>query len=140
SAATLIRFWSGNFTVQLFAYNRLDLQNLVNLTNIVVQVGLIVLLFTLLGPDLALIGGAYLVGAVVASGVSIVLARRVCPYLRVSISAFDRTRLKEISGMGGWVVVDQAGYLLLSQVDLIIVNLFFGAVMAGEYAIALQWV
>lgn len=140
SAATLIRFWSGNFTVQLFAYNRLDLQNLVNLTNIVVQVGLIVLLFTLLGPDLALIGGAYLVGAIVASAVSIVLARRVCPYLRVSVGAFDRTKLKEISGMGGWVVVDQTGYLLLSQVDLIIVNLFFGAVMAGEYAIALQWV
>jgi membrane protein EpsK len=140
SAALLIRFWSGNFTVQLFAYNRLDLQNLVNLTNIVVQVGLIVLLFTFLGPDLALIGGAYLAGAVVASGVSIVLARRVCPYLRVSISAFDRTRLKEISGMGGWVVVDQTGYLLLSQIDLIIVNLLFGAIMAGEYAIALQWV
>jgi len=140
SAALLIRFWSGNFTVQLFAYNRLDLQNLVNLTNLIVQVGLIVVLFTLLGPDLALIGGAYLAGAVVASGVSIVLARRICSYLRVSIGAFDRTKLKEISGMGGWVVVDQTGYLLLSQVDLIIVNLLFGAIMAGEYAIALQWV
>ncbi|MCM2465815.1 oligosaccharide flippase family protein [Methanoculleus oceani] len=140
SAALLIRFWSGNFTVQLFAYNRLDLQNLVNLTNLTVQVGLIVLLFTLFGPDLSLIGGAYLAGAVVASVVSIVLARRVCPYLRISISAFDRTKLKEISGMGGWVVVDQTGYLLLSQVDLIVVNLLFGALMAGEYAIALQWV
>lgn len=139
SAALLIRFWSGNFTVQLFAYNRLDLQNLVNLTNLTVQVGLIVLLFTLFGPDLALIGGAYLAGAVVASGVSIVLARRVCPYLRVSISAFDRTRLKEISGMGGWVVIDQIGHLFLFQIDLIVVNMLFGATMAGEYAIALQW-
>lgn len=140
SVALLTRFWSGNFTVQLFAYNRLDLQNLVNLTNLLVQVGLIVLLFTLLGPDLSLIGGAYLAGAVVASVVSIVLARRICPHLRPSFGAFDRTRLKEISGMGGWVIVDQTGYLLLSQVDLIIVNLLFGAVMAGEYAIALQWV
>jgi O-antigen/teichoic acid export membrane protein len=86
SAAFLIRSWSGNFTVQLFAYNRLDLQNLVNLTNLIVQTGLIVLLFTLFGPDLALIGGAYLAGAVMASGVAIVLARRVCPYLRVSIA------------------------------------------------------
>ena len=59
SAAFLIRSWSGNFTVQLFAYNRLDLQNLVNLTNLIVQTGLIVLLFTLLGPDLGLVGGAY---------------------------------------------------------------------------------
>lgn len=139
SAATLIRFWSGNFTVQLFAYNRLDLQNVVNVTNIVVQVGLIVSLFTLLGPDLALIGGAYLVGAVVASVVSIVLARRVCPYLQISKRSFDRTKLKEISGMGGWVVIDQLGSLLLFQIDLIVVNLLFGATLAGEYAIALQW-
>ncbi|NLA39425.1 MAG: polysaccharide biosynthesis protein, partial [Methanomicrobiales archaeon] len=82
STATLIRFWSGNYTVQLFAYNRLDLQNLVNATNIVVQVGFIILLFTLFGPDLALIGVAYLAGAVVASAISIILAHRVCPYLR----------------------------------------------------------
>ncbi len=38
-AAFLLRSWSGNFTVQLFAYNRLDLQNLVNLTNLIVQTG-----------------------------------------------------------------------------------------------------
>ena len=139
STATLIRFWSGNYTVQLFAYNRLDLQNLVNLTNIVVQVGLIVFFFTFLGPDLVLIGGAYLIGAVVASAVSIILAHRICPYLRVSIGAFDRTRLREISGMGGWVVVDQIGHLFLFQIDLIVVNLLFGATSAGEYAIALQW-
>ena len=30
SMAFLIRSWSGNFTVQLFAFNRLDLQNIVN--------------------------------------------------------------------------------------------------------------
>jgi membrane protein EpsK len=42
----LIRSWTGNFTVQLFAYNRLDLQNLVDITNVIVQTGVIVLLFT----------------------------------------------------------------------------------------------
>ncbi|WP_214041490.1 oligosaccharide flippase family protein [Methanoculleus sp.] len=140
SAAFLIRSWSGNFTVQLFAYNRLDLQNLVNITNIVVQTGLIVLLFTFFGPDLALVGGAYLAGAVVASGVSIVLARRVCPYLRVSIGSFDRTRVNDLCGMGWWVVINQIGSLLFLQIDLIVVNLLFGATSAGEYAIALQWV
>lgn len=139
SAGFLIRSWSGNFTVQLFAYNRLDLQNLVNLTNFIVQTGLIVLLFTLLGPDLALVGGAHLVGAVVASGVSIVLARRVCPHLRILIRSFDRRRVRDLCGMGWWVVVEQIGALLFLQIDLIVVNLLFGAASAGEYAIALQW-
>ncbi|HOB19052.1 MAG TPA: oligosaccharide flippase family protein [Candidatus Methanoculleus thermohydrogenotrophicum] len=140
SAAFLIRSWSGNFTVQLFAYNRLDLQNLVNLTNLIVQTGLIVLLFTLLGPDLGLVGGAYLAGAIVASGVAIVLARRVCPYLRISIRSFDRRRVRDLCGMGWWVVINQIGSLLFLQIDLIVVNLLFGATSAGEYAIALQWV
>lgn len=139
SAGFLVRAWSGNFTVQLFAYNRLDLQNLVNLTNLIVQTGLIILLFTLFSPDLALVGVAHLTGAVVASGVSIILARRVCPNLSISIRAFDRRKVKDLGGMGGWVVISGIGSLLFIQIDLIVVNLLFGATSAGEYAIVLQW-
>jgi O-antigen/teichoic acid export membrane protein len=139
SASFLIRAWSGNFTVQLFAYNRLDLQNLVNFTNLIVQTGLIVLLFTLFGPDLALIGGAHLTGAVVASVVSSALARRICPHLRVSIRSFDCRRVKDLCGTGWWLVIDQMGFLFLFQIDIIVVNMLFGATSAGEYAIALQW-
>jgi len=139
SAAFLIRAWSGNFTVQLFAYNRLDLQNLVNLTNLIVQTGLIVLLFTFPGPSLALIGWAYLAGAMTASVISFILARRICPYLLISISSFDRRKVRDLCGLGGWVVIDQIGTLFLFQIDLIVVNLLFGETLAGEYAIALQW-
>ena len=136
----LIRFWTGNFTVQLFAYNRLDLQNLVNLVNLIVQTGLIVLSFSIFGPGLALVGGAYLAGAIIASGVSIILSRQMCPHLSISISAFDRTKLKDLCGMGWWVVINQIGSMLLLSIDLIVVNLLFGATSAGKYAIALQWV
>ncbi len=138
-ATFLIRSWSGNFTVQLFAFNRLDLQNIVNLVNLVVQTGLIVILFTILGPDLALIGGAYLIGAIVASMVSIVFARRICPYLQISIHSFDRARIRDLGGMGWWVMVDQMGTLFLFQIDLIVANMLFGETVSGGYAIALQW-
>lgn len=140
SVAFLIRSWSGSFTVQLFAFNRLDLQNIVNIVNILVQTGLIVLLFTIFGPDLALVGGAYLIGAIAASAVSIAFARRVCPHLRISISSFDRSRVRDLGGMGWWVVINEIGSLLFLQIDLIVVNLLFGDTSAGEYAIALQWV
>lgn len=140
SMAFLIRSWSGNFTVQLFAFNRLDLQNIVNIVNILVQTGLIVILFTIFGPDLAMVGGAYLIGAIVASLVSITFARRVCPQLRISIRSFDRSKIRDLGGMGWWVVVNQIGSLLFLQIDLIVVNLLFGDTSAGEYAIALQWV
>lgn len=139
-SAFFIRTWSGNFTVQLFAYNRLDLQNIVNTINILFQVGLIVLFFTLFEPNLNLIGFAYLGGSVIASCVSIIFARRVCPHLRISFSSCDWSRLREIGGLGWWVIVNQIGALIFLQIDLILVNLIFGATAGGEYAIALQWV
>ena len=37
SAAVLIRSWSGNFTVSLFAHNRLDLINLLNITSYLIS-------------------------------------------------------------------------------------------------------
>jgi O-antigen/teichoic acid export membrane protein len=139
SIAFFIRSLNGIFTVQLFAYNRLDLINIVNIINFLVQVGLIVLLFGLQGPSLEFIGSAYIGGAIVASIVAIILAKRVCPFLHLSLSSFDRSRVSELGKMGGWLFIDQIGALLLLQIDLIIVNIFFGATSTGEYAIVYQW-
>ncbi len=138
-SAFLLRAWSGNFTVQLFAYNRLDLQNIVNLVNLLVQTGLILLFFFFRGPDLALVGVAYFIGSLAASLLSIVLARRVSHHLRISLHAFDRSRVRDLCGMGWWVSVGYIGGLLFSSIDLILVNTIFGAKAGGEYAIALQW-
>lgn len=139
-ASFLIRAWSGNFTVQLFAYNRLDLQNYVNITNIVVQVVIIIIFFGFFGPSLAAVGSAYLIGSVIASLISIYLARQVCPHIKVARHCFDRSRLRDIGGMGWWVVINDIGALLFLQIDLIVVNMLFGSTSTGEYAIALQWV
>lgn len=139
-ASFFLLSWSGNFTVQLFSYNRLDLRNWVNIINLVTQTILTVLLFAIFGPNLAIIGWSYLIAAIIASWVSIIMARRVCPYLRISFYDFDRTRLNDLCGMGGWMIVAQVGGLFLVSIDLLAVNLLFGADSAGEYAIALKWV
>jgi len=75
----------------------------------------------------------------VASWVSIILTHRVCPHLILSIRSFDRTRVKDLCEMGWWVAINQVGALLFLSIDLIVVNLLFGATSAGEYSIALQW-
>jgi len=137
--AFLVRAWSSNFGVSLFAYNRLDLQNLVNSINIIVQVGLIVLLFKVFSPNLIYIGLAYLIGAIAAFVATIVLSRKINPHLKVNIKDFHRSRVKDITGMGGWIIVNQIGALLFLQIDLIIVNKLFGTVAGGEYSIVLTW-
>jgi membrane protein EpsK len=138
-AALFIRSLSGTFTVQLFAYNRLDFMNVVNIVNYLVYVGMIILLFWQNGASLIYVGGANLGGAIIASIVAIILAKRVCPHLHLCIGSFDRTRVKDLGNMGGWVLINQIGSLLFLQIDLIVVNIIFGAISAGEYSIVLQW-
>lgn len=135
----LLRAWGSNFGVSLFAYNRLDLQNLVNAVNILVQVGLIVILFKLYSPSLVYIGLAYLIGAVAAIFLTIIFSRRVNPNLKINIKDFRRSKVNEITEMGGWVIINEIGSLLFLQIDLIVVNRLFGTVAGGEYSVVLTW-
>lgn len=135
----LLRAWGSNFGVSLFAYNRLDLQNLVNAVNILVQVGLIVILFKLDSPNLVYIGLAYLMGALAAFIITIIFSRKINPHLKMNIKDFRRSRVKEITEMGGWVIINEIGSLLFLQIDLIVVNRLFGTVAGGEYSVVLTW-
>ena len=49
------------------------------------------------------------------------------------------SRLKLLTDMSWWVIVNQIGTLLFLQIDLIVVNMLFGATSAGEYAVVLNW-
>jgi len=138
--AFIIRSWSGNFTVQLFAYNRLDLQNIVSIFNLIVQTALIVFFFVFFGPNLALVGLAYLIGAIVASILSILLARHICPYLSISCNSLEISRIRKFTSMGWWVLINNVGSILFLQIDIILVNILFGDSSAGEYSIVLMWV
>ncbi|MCC4765385.1 oligosaccharide flippase family protein [Methanosarcina sp. DH1] len=135
----LLRAWGSNFGVSLFAYNRLDLQNLVNAVNIIVQTSLIVILFKLYSPNLVYIGLAYLIGAIAALVLSIFFSRKINPHLKVNVKDFCRSKVNEITSMGGWVIIDQIGSLLYLQIDLIVVNKLFGTIAGGEYSVVLTW-
>ncbi len=137
--AFLVRAWSSNFGVSLFAYNRLDLMNIINSINILVQVGLIILLFKLYSPNLIYIGAAYLIGAIAAFAVTIYFSRKINPYLKVNIWDFRRSKVKEITEMGWWVIINDIGALLFLHIDIIVVNKLFGTLAGGEYSIALTW-
>lgn len=138
-SALLIRSWSSNFTVTLYAHNRLDLQNLLNAISTILQVSLIVLLFTIFTPRLSYIGISYLVSSIIFLLGAIILSKRINPSLHINIHDFDRSRLKDLTLMGWWAVVNQIGTILFLQIDLIAVNLLCGAIATGEYAIVLVW-
>ncbi|MFY9170939.1 MAG: lipopolysaccharide biosynthesis protein [Candidatus Methanoculleus thermohydrogenotrophicum] len=138
-ASVLIRAWSSNFMVVLFAYNRLDLRNYVNSTNRFTQLVLVLTLFLCLGPSLTLVGLSYAGAAIVTFAMAFILSKRTCPYLKISPASFVRARLREIGGMSTWVLINSVGWLLNTQVALIVVNKLFGEVAGTEYSLAAVW-
>jgi len=135
----LVRTWGGNFGVSLFAYNRLDLINIINMLNIVLQVTFIIIFFSLRSPKLNYVGYSYLMAAGVALLITILFSKKVNPNCKVSIHDFKSSRLKKLMGTCGWITIDQIGSLLLFQMDIILVNKLFGTAAGGEYSIVFMW-
>lgn len=135
--SVLVRTWSSNFMVPLFAYNRLDLRNYINIVNVGVQVASVVALFIIIGPSLPFVGLSYLIAAVIALLLSTIFSRKVCPFLNISFSYFARSRLREIGGVTGWIACSHLAYLLRYQVALILVNIMFGEMAGAQYSLVI---
>jgi membrane protein EpsK len=127
-----------NFAVSPFIRSRFVMRNTVHLIGLVARLGLIALLFSLLPARLWYAGGASLIAALISLVGFALLWRRLTPELHVRITAFDRSRLRALTGMGGWVTVNRLGGTLLARTDLLVVNAFFGAALTGGYGSVAQ--
>jgi len=137
--AFLLTTLSSCFGASTFAYNRLDLRNLANIIRSASHIAFVVLLFTFFSPSLENVALATLLAALSGFSAHYFIWRKLTPDLHISSSYFDKTRLKDLTTFGGWLVVNHVGYLLFLQIDLIVVNRLFGPTAGGEYASVLQW-
>jgi O-antigen/teichoic acid export membrane protein len=142
-AAVAVAFFvsviGSNFAVSSFAHSQFLLRNVVEFAALLARIGFVVALFSLLSPRLWHIGGGVLIAVLASFLGHVLLWRKLTPELRVRITAFDRSRLRSLTGMGGWVTVNRVGAMLLRRVDLIVVNTVFGAAMTGGYGSVLQF-
>jgi membrane protein EpsK len=122
-----------NFAVSTLILHRFDLRNLVKGLTMATRVGLVVLLFTLLPERLWYVGAGFVVSAIGSFAGDWLWWRKLTPQLCVRLSAFDRARLGELLGMSGWTVVNRVGTLLFERVNLLVVNVYFGAEATGQY-------
>lgn len=127
------------FAVSPFVHSRFLLSNLVDLAGLLAKIGLIVVLFSLLPARLWYAGAGTFIAAFVPLIGYVLLWHKLTPELNVQMTAFDRSRLRSLMGMGGWVVVNTVGVMLLGRVDLVVVNSFFGAALTGGYAAVTQF-
>jgi len=131
--AYLITMVQSSFSVSSWARNRFDLRNMVVALHRLAQVGIVVVLFWLAGPALWHVGLGILGATLLGFAGDLWLWRRLTPELRIRPSNFDRSRVRELFGMSGWLIVNQVGTLLFLNVDLIVANTLLGAEVAGGY-------
>ncbi|MFH1897588.1 MAG: oligosaccharide flippase family protein [Candidatus Desantisbacteria bacterium] len=136
----LVSVVSANFSVSSFAQNRLDLSIIVQGIGLISRILLIIVLFALFSPQLWYVGISFMGGALFTLVGAVWLWKKLTPELNLKFSSFDYSRLKDLLGMGGWVLINQVGTLLFLNIDLIVVNKLFGAESGGCYASVLQWV
>lgn len=132
--AFVVTIFSSVFGSSLFALNRLDLQNITEVSNVLLRTAAIITFFILLTAKLPFVGWAYLSGAVASLCLNIYWWNKLTPQLEISWKHFDKSKLRNIFSMSSWLVLDQTGSLLLLQVDLIVCNLIFGSAITGQYA------
>lgn len=137
--SVLIRAWTSNFMVTLFAYNRLDYRNLINLANLITQLILVIILFTVFSPSLVYVGISYFAAALIALYLAYYLSRKICPDIQISFSSYSRARFEEIGGIALWVVIDTIGFMLNANIALLAVNRLFGGVAGSEYSLVILW-
>jgi len=126
------------FGVSCFSLNRLDLANVVLVGETLTRVGLVAILFLVLGPRIEYVGAAILAGTIFSTVGAIWLWKVLTPGLHIRLRDFDWSLLKGLFSTGGWVIVSQVGVMLYMNIDLLLANRLFGPVESGRYAALLQ--
>lgn len=124
------------FSVSMYASNRLDLMEIANILRALTRVSVILFLFNYGDVDLISVGIASLLSGLVVLLFAIYWWGKLTPSLNINYRHVEKAKLKPILSLGGWLLVNQVGFLLFLKVDLLIINKFLGATASGEYSVA----
>ena len=125
---------SGPLGAAMFVRNRLDLFSGASLARTVFFIAAIVALFNAVGASLTSYGVALLAGSILICLLHLWAHRHLLPGIVISKGWFDRTILRGIMSLGGWMTINQIGVLLFLQTDLLVANRIIGATAAGQFA------
>lgn len=121
------------FSVASWAKSRFDLRNIVLISSQLAKLIIVIVLFWLIKPEITYVGISIFLAAIINLLGDVILWRILTPSLHVSLINFDRTRVRVLFGMGGWMIMNQIGTILFINIDLVVSNIVLGATAAGEY-------
>ena len=136
-SAAIVTFTTA-FNSIFSAFNKVYIFYIARILYTVIQVLIIILMFSFTTPSLIDIGIAYVVSAVVMFVIVYYFAMRTQPSVRVSRSLYDSNVYRNMGTLGVWTIVVKVGNLLFIQTSLILSNIFFGSEVEGGFAIVVS--
>ncbi len=125
---------SGPLGAAMFVRNRLDLFSIASLARTIFFIAAIIALFSAVDANLVTYGIALLASSILICLLHLWSHRHLLPGVAISRHWFDRTILRGIVSLGGWMTINQIGVVLFLQTDLLVSNRVLGATAAGQFA------
>ena len=139
AAAFIVNLMASVYTVPMYAFNRLDISRGIDMARILLRLVGIVAIFGTMGPALKYVGYVDLGIALICLFLQRSASRRLAPALAIRPRFFEWPKVRQVSGLSGWLLVNQVGSLLFLQMDVWVCNRFVDPASAGQYAALLHW-
>ncbi len=136
ASASIVR---GPLLAVPFSENRLDLENLVILSEVLIRSAFIALAFTLVSPSVIWVGLGMLAGGLSSLFAAWRVSRHLAPELIIMAGRFDPQRARAFMHLGVWHMVGQIGALLFWSTDLFVLSIMTSASTVGLYGTVAVW-
>lgn len=134
-ASMIVNVVTSVFGVATFAKNRIDLRAMRELFAAICRIVLYILFFVFLPPSIIYVGIVALIIAIINFVIQFIFTKKLLPEISFSAKSYSFMAIKELLFSGMWNSVSNLGNILLCGVNLLLINILYGANSAGNYSI-----
>ena len=123
------------FGCAFYVRNRLELSARRSIESNIIRAVVLIVLFAILQPKIYFVTATMLIVNVYMWSTNVYYTHKLLPELRLTRGAFHWSAVKELLGAGIWNSVNELSIVLLTTLDLLLMNVFLGAQASGEYSL-----
>ena len=127
---------SSSFSAAAYIKNRLDYYGVFQTLSYLVEAAFLVFVYTAFSPHTWYFGLALFLSSIVLLFGNLYLYKRFIPELKVSLSFFSWTYVRDLFSVGVWSSINSLGNTLNSGIGLLVANVLLSSVAMGQLAIA----
>lgn len=134
--AFLVSLCNAAFSTATFVTNRKDIEAKRNIESYLLKAIVLVVLFRMFEPHVYYVGIATILTSLYILCMNIYYTKKLIPEFRISILAFEFSKVKVLVKAGIWNLIVRVSSILSEGLDLLVANLFIGSQEMGILAVA----